>query len=73
MLQEQSIQDVDQEMVAANEASYSNAYANFTMHAARLSNVLQGCPHLMKKYYGLLSQLFSAAMKDITDECDIAP
>jgi hypothetical protein len=69
--QEQSIHDDDQEVVA-NEASYSNAYANFTAHAARLSNVLQGRPHLVKKYSGLLSQLFSAAVEDIADECDVA-
>jgi hypothetical protein len=78
LLQEQStIQDEDQEVVAANEASYSNAYANFTAHAARLSNVLQGRPHLVKKYSGLMSQLYSAAVKTRSSSrwefCDIWP
>jgi hypothetical protein len=69
-----TIQDEeDQEVVAANEASYSNAYANFTAHAARLSNLLQGRPHLVKKYSGLMSELYSAAVKDITVERDVAP
>jgi hypothetical protein len=71
--EQQYIEDEVQELVVSEESSsYSNAYANFTAHAARLSNVLQGRPHLVKKYSGLMAQLYAAAVKDIT-ECDVAP
>jgi hypothetical protein len=73
--QEQCDQDhEDQEVVVNEEASaYLNAYATFTAHAARLSNLLQGCPHLVEKYSGLMAQLYAAATKDITDEHEVAP
>jgi hypothetical protein len=52
-------------------SSYSNAYATFTAHATKLSNLLQGCPHLVKKYSRIMTQSYAAAVMDIKEEPDV--
>jgi hypothetical protein len=51
--------------------SYSNAYATFTAHATRLSNLLQGRPHLVEKYSEIMAQAYAAAVTDIKEEPDV--
>jgi hypothetical protein len=51
--------------------SYSNAYATFTAHATKLSNLLQGCPHLVEKYSRIMAQSYAAAVAEVEEEPDV--
>jgi hypothetical protein len=67
--QQQPDEDEQDEMVMTG--SYCNAYATFTAHAAKLSNLLQGRPHLVEKYSRVMAQAYAAAVTDIKEEPDV--
>jgi hypothetical protein len=70
LLQQQQPDDDDKHYEVVMTGSYSNAYAKFTVHATKLSNLLQGCPHLVEKYSRIMAQSYAAAVTDIKEEPD---
>ena len=71
LLQEQQLDDDDKHYEVVMTGSYSNAYATFTAHATKLSNLLQGCPHLVEKYSRIMAQSYAATVTDIKEEPDV--
>ena len=63
--------DEDEQDEITMTGSYSNAYATFTAHAAKLSNLLQGRPHLVEKYSRIMAQAYAAAVTDMKEEPDV--
>ena len=47
-------------------------YHLISLHISNKLGLCHSNPHLVKKYSGLLAQLYAAAVNDITDECDVA-
>jgi hypothetical protein len=63
--------DEDEHHQVEMTCGYSNAYATFTAHATKLSNLLQGHPHLVEKYSRIMAQSYAAAVTDIKGEPDV--
>jgi hypothetical protein len=68
-LSQQQPADEDEHLEVVMTGGYSNAYATFTVHAAKLSNLLQGRPLHVKKYSRIMAQSYAgAAVTDIKGE-----